>query len=76
MPRLSLKAFVPPRIKEEVQNTIPTRLGWAVIQLWRELPWEIRDRIRAQAGLVEIGPTTLQLDQQICIFVDEHAGKL
>ena len=73
MPRMNIAAFVPPHVVDEVQDTFPARLGWAVIQLWDELPWEIRDRIREQAGLVDIGPTTVQLDQQIGFFVGTMA---
>ncbi len=76
MPRMPIRSFAPPRVADEVENTIPTRLGWAVVQLWAELPWEIRDRIREQAGLVEIGGATVQLDQQIGVFVGTHSGKL
>jgi hypothetical protein len=67
-----IQAIVPP----QVPDSIPTRLGWAVVQLWEELPKEVRARIKEQAGFVEAGEPTVQLAQQINIFIDKHAGKL
>jgi hypothetical protein len=71
-----IKAFMPPVLQDPVENSIPTRLGWAVVQLWKDLPEDVRARIREQAGFVMTKPETTSLNEQIGIFLNSRAGKL
>jgi hypothetical protein len=68
------KAFVPPDVGEDLH--VVRRFGWAVIKLWPVLPKDIQELIRAQAGVTEDrGNVSVQLAQQIEIFLRNHAGR-
>lgn len=73
---IQIRGIVPPTISDAIEATFPARLGWAVTQLWDDLPKQVQDQIKQQAVFIETGPPTVQLNEQIGVFLRTYAGKL
>lgn len=54
---------------------IVRRLGAAVVSLWDELPKAEREKIADRACHVFDEYQTVQLNEQISVFIREHAGE-
>ena len=65
-------AFVPPDVGND--DHVIRRLGWAVVRQWAHLPSDVQERILSQAIFVDDEYKTVQLQEQIRIFVREHSA--
>jgi hypothetical protein len=68
-----LKDFVPPNIGDD--EHIIRRLGWTVVRLWPDLPEGLQERIRGLAASTGDRHPTVQLDEQIELFLKKHAPR-
>lgn len=57
---------------EDKDEHIIRRLGWAVIKQWEYLPESVRERLQRQANVVEDRYKTVNLREQISVFIKEH----
>jgi hypothetical protein len=69
-----IKAFNPPKIGDDEHHII-RRLGWAVVQQWASLPEKVQGRVLEQAVFTADDYATVQLQQQIEIFIEKHAAQ-
>ena len=60
---------------EEGEEHIVRRLGAAVVSLWDTFPEESRERIVRTALHVRDKYDTVSLNEQIRMFIREHAGQ-
>jgi hypothetical protein len=60
-----------PKMKEK---HLIERLGWAAVYQWDALPAEVQELLLDQAASVEVLPITVQLRQQLEIFVRKNKG--
>jgi len=67
-----IEAFIPPQVGDD--EHIIRRLGWAVTRHWPDLPSEIKETIRSQAVMTEDRYTTVQLNEQINLFLKKYGG--
>ena len=67
----TIKPFHPPEIGDDAH--IIRRLGWAVVRQWSNLPESVQEQLQEQAVFVFDSYMTVQLDQQISIFIDKHS---
>jgi hypothetical protein len=67
-----IKAFVPPHVGDD--EHIIRRLGWAIVRQWASLPDDLKARITEQAVFTHDKYATVQLNEQINIFIRKHAG--
>jgi hypothetical protein len=65
-----IKGFMPPDIGDD--DHIVRRMGWAAVRQWHKLPAEVQNRIRKQAVFVHDRYETVQLNEQIGIFIAKH----
>jgi hypothetical protein len=68
-----VKPFFPPKI-DPFDEHVVRRLAWALLKLWPDLPPNVQDQIRKQAIFTEDREPTVQLAQQIEMFIDKHSG--
>lgn len=73
IPSMDIKGTVPKYDDEEAH--LVRRLGWAVIEQWKALPEEAKRRIAKQAVFVHDRHETVQLQQQIDIFIHKYTGE-
>lgn len=59
---------------DEEDEHILRRLGSAVIIQWPDLPEQVRNLLEEQAVFVNDKHGTVQLPQQIRIFIEKHQG--
>jgi hypothetical protein len=70
-----------PEIKAQILNTAPAhdhilrRLAKAVIWQWDDLPADVQKRIQQQAVFMSDEFQTVQLNEQINMFIQEHKAK-
>jgi hypothetical protein len=62
------------RYRDEEAHIV-RRLGAAVVSLWHELPETEREKILKRSLMVIDAYQTVQLESQILIFIEEHAGE-
>lgn len=60
--------------KEEDEHIL-RRLGTAVVVQWDSLPPAVQQLIRSQAVFMHDRYQTVQLNEQIGLFIDQHKGK-
>jgi len=65
-----LRGFAPPDIGDD--EHIIRRLGWAVVRLWPDLLDELQERIRHLAVSTADRYATVQLNEQIQLFLKNH----
>jgi hypothetical protein len=69
---MAVRGQVPkPKMKEK---HLIERLGWAAVYQWDALPAEVQELLLDQAASVEVLPITVQLRQQLEIFVRKNKG--
>jgi hypothetical protein len=68
-----VRLFTPPNIREDEEHFI-RRLGWAVVRQWNSLPDDAKARIQQQAGALTDRYETVQVNEQISIFLEMHTG--
>jgi hypothetical protein len=67
-----IKGWNPPDIGDD--EHIVRRLGWAVVRAWPKLPADIRALLQETAVFTEDRYPTVQLNEQISVFVRKHEG--
>jgi len=68
-----MRPFRPRKLKyDEADEHILRRIAGSVLVMWPELPKDLQDRLMNQASLIEDRHFTVQLRQQIEIFVDKQ----
>lgn len=72
MAEIKKMAFKPPNVGAD--EHIITRLGWAVVRQWASLPGDARGLILEQAVFTEGKEPTVQLNEQIKLFIRKHSG--
>ena len=70
---MDIKGVLPRNTEEEVH--IVRRLGWAVVEQWAALPDDARARIVEQAVFVQDQYQTVQLKEQVEIFIRKYTGE-
>jgi hypothetical protein len=70
---MAIRAEFPDYSEEDAH--IVRRLGWAVVKQWNRLPPENRHTILEQAVFVEDKHLTVQLKEQIELFIERHAPR-
>ena len=60
---------------DEDDEHILRRLGGAVVVQWSSLPKDIQDQLQKQAGLMADRFVTVQLKEQIQLFIEAHHEK-
>jgi hypothetical protein len=68
-----VKTFVPPNVASDDEHVV-RRLAWALLKLWPSLSPDVQEQIRKQAIFTEDREPTVQLAQQIEIFINKHSG--
>lgn len=57
---------------EPNEEHLVRRLGAALVIQWMSLPTDVQSRLLSQAGLVEDREPTVQLRQQLELFIAKH----